>query len=123
MSYTAMVTTAAPVTPTRIDNLAGTSGVAGGAGTGLKFFNTGQETMTVRNSGVGTPSFVILCSGLLNGKALDESNDITQATAAGTIHYVGRLDPEVYNDPDGYVRMYFTGSNETDLKIVVWRNG
>ena len=123
MAYTPFSTTAAPADPpTRLDNI-GTAGVAGDAGTGISFSNTGNETVIMHNSGAATPTFVILASGVFKGAPLDESNDITQACVASADYYIGRLDPDIYNNASGLVLIYFSGGNETDLKITAWRNG
>ena len=123
MAYTEKTTTAAPADPpTRTDNI-GQVGVVGGAGTGWKFPNTGNETWIIHNTAANTPGFTILASGTKLGAPLDESNDIVVAGIASASWYIGRLNPEIYNDADGYVRIYFDDANAAELKVLVWRNG
>ena len=120
MAYTAVARTTVSEAGTRVDNLSTGTGVAGGAGTGLKFLNDGRKLLYINNTGVGTPNVVVLASATFRGVALTTSNQ-TIATVSGSQHVAGPFPADVYNDSDGYVRIYFTGSNETDVESV-WIN-
>lgn len=117
MAYTAVARTALGVGGTRIDNISTATGVAGGAGTGYKFSNPGGNRLYVNNTGVGTPNVVVLASGTFKGVPLT-ANDQTLAVVASAQHGMGPFDTDIYNDSGGFIRVYFTGGDETDLELV-----
>ncbi len=116
MAYTAINTTETAVGGVRLDNI-GQAGVAGGAGTGHKVSNDGNVRLYINNSAGNTPNIVVIASGTFKGTALTTATQ-TVATAANADYELGPYDPETYNDSDGFLRFHYTGSNESDLKIV-----
>lgn len=120
MAYEAVARTARRRNGTRIDNITTGTGVAGGAGTGLKFSNDGHQFLHVSNTGVGTPTVVVLASGRHLGAPLTTANE-TRVTESGEKLIMGPFPTALFNDSDGNVRVYFTGGDETDLELV-WMN-
>jgi len=117
MAYTAVARTKLGVGGTRIDNISTATGVAGGAGTGYKFSNPGGNRLFVNNTGVATPNVVVLASGSFKGVVFSV-NDQTISPGSGEQHGGGPYDPDIYNDSGGFVRVHFTGGDETDLELV-----
>ena len=99
-----------------------TNGVAGGDGTGHSVNITGQEKFLIRNNGAGTPNFVIEANATRKGKAI--GGDLTVALAAsgsaGALK-VFKLDPEVFADANGLIKIHYTGTNETDVRLSVFK--
>lgn len=116
MAYTAISRTKVTKAGVRFDNI-GSAGVAGGAGTGYKFSNDGTVLLFINNTSVNAPNCVVLASGTFKGVALTADNK-TIAMASGTKYIAGPFEPEIFNDSAGMVNIYFSGSNETDLKVV-----
>jgi hypothetical protein len=117
MAYTLVARTPRTRNGTRIDNLTTGTGAAGGAGTGLSFSNDGHQFLHVSNTGVGTPAVVVLASGQFRGAALTTANE-TRVTVSGEKLIMGPFPPEIFNNSDGEIDVYFTGSDESDLELV-----
>ena len=115
MAYTAVNVTKISAAGYRVDNV-GTAGVAGGAGTGHKFSNDGHVFVHVHNTSTNAPNAVFLASGTFKGEALTVANE-TVAMASGVDKICGPFNPDLFNDADGNVNIYYTGSNEDELKI------
>jgi hypothetical protein len=128
MAYTAVnvqTTTSGGIIPTE------TAGVSGGAGTGHKFSNDGKTAFLIQNTGAGTPNVVFLPGGTYRGTTLAVSHLETVALAAadssGDHKIAGPFPKDVFDqqgttDP-GLVYVYYTGSNETDVRITPFRIG
>ena len=119
MAYTAVNLTTPGAAGTRVDNT-GQAGVAGGAGTGHKVRNDGSVLFYVHNTAANTPTMTFLASGTYKGEALTVANE-TITTVANGEYIAGPFDPEIFNDADGYIRVYYGGSNETELKFVAFK--
>jgi len=98
------------------------NGVAGGAGTGYKFTNDGHTALLVKNtSAVNTPNVVVVTGGSADGNAI---SDVTVAQVASTDKLLGPFPKPTYDQSgsdEGMVYVYFSGGNETDLRIAAIR--
>jgi len=119
MAYTAINVSTSLASGLRVDN-AGQAGVEGGAGTGHKFSNDGNVYVYIHNTAANTPAVVFLASGTFRGAALTTAN-VTVTTVANGEYIIGRFDPAVFNDADGYVRVYYSGNNEDEVKILPFK--
>lgn len=120
MAYTPVARTPRTRNGTRLDNISTGTGVAGGAGTGLSFSNDGHQMLYVYNIAANTPSVVVLASGQFSGAALTTGNE-TRAAVDSEHFIMGPFPPELFNDSEGNILVYFTGGNETELELV-WMN-
>lgn len=119
MAYTERARTKISPDGVQVDNITTATGETGGAGTGSKFQNNGQAILYINNTGVGSPSVVILMSANYKGELTGSNKTI--ALGSGEQHVAGVFPVDIYNDADGFVRVYFTGGDETDVELV-WMN-
>ncbi len=92
------------------------AGVAGGAANGYKFRNVTGVILWMVNNGVATPNVVVQANATYRGKTVGTANTI--AMVSGGTKFI-HLDPESWNDNDGFTTIHFTGSNETDVGVAV----
>lgn len=95
------------------------AGVAGGSGTGYKVPNEPGLTIRCRNTASNTPSITLVTGGShSNGQALP---DITVQMAASQSRIFGPFPKEDWDQrggsDDGYIYVYFSGGNETELRV------
>lgn len=99
------------------------NGVAGGAGTGYKFANDGRTYLYITNTGAGTPTVTIVTGRTVAGRAVeDQAIALTATAGVKDIVHAGPFPKDVYDQPDGSndVYVYFSGSNETDVRIAAF---
>lgn len=118
MGYTQKGVNAPGPAGTRIDNITTDAGVAGGAGTGLKYSNDGHVMFALVNTAANTPN-VVIEGGILRGQSVD---DITIAMPANGVKIVGPYPPDLYSQ-GGFIQMNFTGGNETDMAVYAFAEG
>lgn len=114
MAYTAKAVYTATPGGTPITEAAG---VAGGAGTGYKYPNDGRMRFLIRNTASNTPTCTILSGGTVEGLSL---GDTTVSVGASGFQVVGPFPKHLWDQTgadEGYIYVYFGGSNETELRI------
>lgn len=119
MAYTAITVTDVARSGVRYDGQ-GTAGASGGDGTGLSFSNDGTVILLLENTAGNTPSVTIKSPQTVGGYAVA---DQTIAMDANQDKITGRFPPTLFNTSTGIVQMFFTGSNETELKVMAIRTG
>lgn len=96
------------------------NGASGGAGTGYKFQNDGSVLLYITNTGTGTPNVVIACASYLGYTVTATTIALTATGGLKDIVHAGPFDKSLYNQ-DGLVYVYFTGGDETDVRIAAFK--
>ena len=117
MAYTQVNITTITRSGVRVD-AAGTAGIAGGDGTGLSFSNDGSVYLHLENTSTNTPSVVIKSARTVGGYAVA---DQTIAMVSSQDQITGRFPTDIFNTSAGLVEMYFSGSNETEVKVLPFK--